>query len=60
MGHSAWPNTRYVINALANSMRRRRTDPVKDCASQQLRRLGNIHAIRRVALSNLAADPSPV
>jgi hypothetical protein len=37
-GHSAWPNTRYVINALANSMRSAvaGSTPVKDCASQQV------------------------
>ena len=52
MGHSAWPNTRYVINALANSMRsgRHRTDPVKDCASQQLPIFA---AIRRASYSPL-------
>ena len=57
MGHSAWPNTRYVINALANSMRsgRHRTDPVKDCASQQLPIFA---AIRRASslVSSLAAE----
>src|SRR6516225_1725845 len=38
-GHPAWPNTRYVINAFANSMRSAvaGSTPVKDCASQQLR-----------------------
>ena len=43
-GHSAWPNARYVINALANSMRSgvAGPTPVKDCASQQLRQLGDI------------------
>jgi hypothetical protein len=40
VGHSAWPNTSHVINALAkfNAQRRR----VKDCASQQLRQLRHV------------------
>src|SRR5262250_2591769 len=40
MGHSAWPNAHYVINAVGkfNAQRGHRIDPVKDCASQQLQR----------------------
>src|SRR5215469_428787 len=43
-GHSAWPNTHYVINAVGkfNAQRRHRIDPVKDCASQQLRQLPHV------------------
>src|SRR5215469_12805271 len=43
-GHSAWPNAHYVINAVGkfNAQRRHRIDPVKDCASQQLRQFSNI------------------
>ena len=51
-GHSAWPNTRYVINALANSMRRgvAGSTPIKDCASQQAPgSLGIFAAIRRAS-----------
>src|SRR5262249_35020449 len=43
-GHSAWPNTSHVINAWANSMRNgvAGSTRLKDCASQQLRQLGDI------------------
>src|SRR5262249_5077643 len=43
-GRSEWPNARYVINALANSMRSgvAGPTPVNDCSSQQLRELGDM------------------
>ena len=49
-GHSGWPNTRYVINAVGkfNAQRRHRIDPVKDlCDRNSSGNLAIFTAIRR-------------